>query len=436
MQNSYPPKKLIRITTVPMALRYLLPGQMNFMKNNGYEVLMISADGKELPDVIEQEQCRHMVVPMTRKITPFQDLKCLWQLIKIFRKEKPDIVHSHTPKAGLLGMIAAKIAGVKTRVHTVAGLPLMVESGFKYQLLKTIEKITYAAANHIWPNSQSLYQFILREKLANPKKLGIIGSGSTNGINTDRFNISKLDQNKMQRIKTAIDYNAKNTYLLCIGRLVKDKGIVELVNVFTNLQQTNPALRLILVGDFEESLDPLPSSTIHKIQNNNAIIHISWSNDVEYYMQLAHNFVFPSHREGFPNVLLQAGAMQLPIICSRITGNIDIVKENETGLIFEPGNESQMQLLIQQAIEHKDAMLQMAKKLKDTVVNEYHRGYIWQKIYDQYTIVAAPQRSTVGLIQIINFAFADRLNQAKRYWEFFVLSLHFRKMPKRTTQSL
>ena len=136
-----------------MALSYLLPGQMHFMASHGFDVLMISADGKELPAVIEKEQCRHMIVPMTRKITPIQDLKCLFQLIRIFKKEKPDIVHTHTPKAGLLGMLAAKYCGIKVRIHTVAGLPLMVEKGFKYQLLKFIEKLTYAAASQVWPNS-------------------------------------------------------------------------------------------------------------------------------------------------------------------------------------------------------------------------------------------------------------------------------------------
>lgn len=148
-----------------MALGYLLPGQMRFMAGNGFDVLMISADGKELAAVIENEKCRHIIVPMTRKITPFQDVTCLIRLIKIFRKEKPDIVHTHTPKAGLLGMLAAKVCGVKIRIHTVAGLPLMAESGFKYRLLKFIERLTYAAANQVWPNSQSLFNFISEKKL-------------------------------------------------------------------------------------------------------------------------------------------------------------------------------------------------------------------------------------------------------------------------------
>ena len=170
-----------------MALRYLLPGQMHFMAAEGFDVLMISADGPELAEVIKKEQCRHIIVPMTRKITPFRDLSCLFQLIRIFRKEKPAIVHTHTPKAGLLGMLAAKFCGVKIRIHTVAGLPLMVEKGFTYQLLKFIERITYAAATEVWPNSNSLLGFILAEKLTRPGKLRIIGRGSTNGIDINRF---------------------------------------------------------------------------------------------------------------------------------------------------------------------------------------------------------------------------------------------------------
>ena len=377
-------KKLIRITTVPMALRYLLPGQMRFMAANGFDVLMISADGKELSEVKEQEQCRHIIVPMTRKITIFQDIKCLFQLISIFRKEKPDIVHTHTPKAGLLGMLAAKLCGVKIRIHTVAGLPLMVERGFKYRLLKFIEKITYASAGQVWPNSNSLLRFISEKKLVDAAKLRIIGKGSTNGIDINRFNKDTLDEKVVTEIKNQLNYSSQNKYLLCIGRLVVDKGIVELANVFVQLQKNDPSLKLILVGGYEPLLDPLPVNTLQQIETNNAIIHINWSNNVEYYMHLANYFVFPSHREGFPNVLLQAGAMELPVICSRITGNIDIITDNETGLIFEPGNEQQMLSLLQYAMAHAQDMQAMAKKLQQIVREDYRRENIWQNILTAY----------------------------------------------------
>ncbi|MEO6255060.1 MAG: glycosyltransferase family 4 protein [Ferruginibacter sp.] len=377
-------KKLIRITTVPMALRYLLPGQMRFMAANGFDVLMISADGKELREVIESEQCRHLVVPMTRKITPLQDLRCLFKLIGIFRKEKPDIVHTHTPKAGLLGMLAARYCGVKTRIHTVAGLPLMVEKGFKYQLLKFIEKLTYSAATQVWPNSDSLKRFITAKKLCKTKKLHIIGKGSTNGINLERFNTVALDENMLTQVRQQINFRQQNKYLLCIGRLVKDKGIVELVNVFVELKKNNEQLILILVGEYEHALDPLPAATLNEINSNPSIIHVNWTNQVAYYMHIADLFVFPSHREGFPNVLLQAGAMGLPVICSQITGNIDIVTNNETGLIFDSGNEQQMLKLLQYALAHPQHMHDMAKQLQQYINENYRRENIWQNMLEAY----------------------------------------------------
>lgn len=367
-----------------MALRYLLPGQMHFMASHGFDVLMISADGKELPEVIAHEQCPHIIVPMTRKITPVQDLRCLFKLVRIFRKEKPDIVHTHTPKAGLLGMLAAKIAGVPVRIHTVAGLPLMAETGFKYQLLSFIEKLTYAAAKEVWPNSNSLKKYIVDHRLCKTAKLRIIAKGSSNGINIDRFNEAALDNKVLEEIKQQLHYSPNITYLLCIGRLVKDKGLVELVNVFTQLQKNNDTLRLVLVGEYEASLDPLPAATLQEIASNPGIVHIRWTNQVEYYMELADIFVFPSHREGFPNVLLQAGAMKLPVVCSRITGNIDIVTHHETGLIFDKGNVQQMLEQLHFALAQPQRMQAMAEALQLDIQQHYRRENIWQNMLDTY----------------------------------------------------
>lgn len=384
MKNFSGNKKLVRITTVPMALRYLLRGQMRFMTANGFDVLMISATGKELAEVIQNEQCRHIVVPMTRKITPFTDLVCLFHLIRIFRKEKPDIVHTHTPKAGLLGMLAAKICGVRTRIHTVAGLPMMVEKGLKYQVLKFVEKLTYASASEVWPNSNSLKHFIQEKGLCKPAKLKMIGKGSTNGIDLNRFSKRDLDEKIISNIKTELNYSPEKTYLLCIGRLVADKGVVELVNVFVQLQKKDRSVILLLVGGFEPDLDPLPAATLLEIETNSSIVHISWTDHVEYYMHLAHYFVFPSHREGFPNVLLQAGAMELPVICSQITGNIDIVTNNETGLIFECGNEQQILKLLEYALAHPQHMNIMAKQLQSRIQESYRQENIWQNMLAAY----------------------------------------------------
>ncbi len=377
-------KKLIRITTVPMALKYLLPGQMHFMGQNGYEVHMISADGKELRDVLEAEQCKHTIVPMTRKITPWQDLKCLFQLYKIFKEEKPDIVHSHTPKAGLLGMLAAKFAKVPLRIHTVAGLPLMSAVGVKLKLLIFIEKLTYWAANEIWPNSPSLLAIIKNKKLVLPAKLRIIANGSSNGINLHKYSKNSLQPNILEQVKQSVKYQEKNIYLLCVGRLVADKGIVELIEAFLVLQRKYRNLKLVLVGQMEQDLDPLPKDTLHQIQNNGDIKHIPWSEHVAYYMSISNYFVFPSHREGFPNVLLQAGAMELPIICSNIEGNVDIVAHLKTGLIFEKKEVNKIIELLQGSLGGQFENQAMAVQLAKEVSTTFDSKFIWKAIAQQY----------------------------------------------------
>lgn len=367
-----------------MALKYLLPGQMKFMQHNGFDVTMISADGKERNDVIKNEGCPHIIVPMTRQITPVQDIKCLIKLIKYFRAIKPDIVHTHTPKAGLLGMLAAWFCNIKVRIHTVAGLPMMVEKGFKYQLLKFIEKLTYSAATQVWPNSNSLKKYIEQHHLANPAKIFVISKGSSNGINLKRFNKSLLEEVVIAETKKSINFSIEYIYLLCVGRLVADKGVVEVVKAFIELQKENAALKLILVGDYEETLDPLPKYVLDEIKTNQAIIHIRWTDYVEYYMALAHIFIFPSHREGFPNVLLQAASMELPIICSNITGNIDIVEHNKTGLIFEPGKTDQITDAVKYALVNKDTLKTMAANLYSQVTENYNREIIWKNILEKY----------------------------------------------------
>lgn len=157
--------KLIRITTVPVSLNILLRGQHAFMRQQGFEVIGVSSGGGELQEVAQREQISTRRIEMARTISPLKDLKSLWQLYKLFRKEKPDIVHSHTPKAGLLGMLAARLSGVPIRLHTVAGLPLTESRGAKRKLLEFTEKLTYRCAHRIYPNSQGLCDFILQKKI-------------------------------------------------------------------------------------------------------------------------------------------------------------------------------------------------------------------------------------------------------------------------------
>ena len=179
-------KKLIRITTVPGSLDKLLDGQLKFMSAY-YDVVAVSSYSETLEKVHEKEGVRVKSVEMTRQITLGKDVIALWKMYRFLRKEKPFIVHTHTPKAGIVGMMAAWIARVPIRLHTVAGLPLMEATGNKRRLLNWVEKITYSLATKVYPNSYGLYDFIVSHKLCGEKKLKVIGSGSSNGINSAFF---------------------------------------------------------------------------------------------------------------------------------------------------------------------------------------------------------------------------------------------------------
>ncbi|MEP1086209.1 glycosyltransferase family 4 protein [Algoriphagus sp.] len=385
--------KLIRITTVPISLKLLLAGQMKFMREQGWDVLMVSADGRELPQVVKAEGVRHEVIPFTRKITPFQDLKCLWLLYQLFKSEQPDIVHTHTPKAGLLGMIASKLAGVKVRIHTLAGIPYMAAEGGKKSLLENMEKLTYSYATHVWPNSNGLKNFVVENELCASEKLTVIGKGSSNGVDLEKFNRGVLKENHLVAATMRILPGEEDFIILSVGRLVKDKGIQELVDAFLGSKIVSKS-KLVLLGSFEQELNPLSPETIKIINDHPRIVQIDWSDHVAHYLALADVLVHPSHREGFPNVLLEAGAMHLPVICSDIIGNTDVITQQKTGLIFPVKNVEVLKEAMEFAYVKRDKMAELADNLYREVCDNYERTQVQQEIFAHYQQVLKAASTT------------------------------------------
>ncbi len=283
-------------------------------------------------------------------------------------------------------MLAAKIAGVPVRLHTVAGMPLMTAWGNKRRLLMWMEKLTYLAADKVLPNSLSLHDFILKNGMASAKKLQLIGKGSSNGIDLARFSPEKIKPGKLKKTKDQIGWQPDQIWPLAVGRVVVDKGIGELIQAFLELKKEFPTLRLLLLGPLERERpeETLPAAMLQIIQNHPDIRHVSWSDEVEYFMHLADFFVHPSHREGFPNVLLQAGAMECPIVCSDIPGNVDIVSHRQTGLLFEVKNENDLAEKLRFALQHPEQAAAFAKNLRAQIEADFSRASIHQKLYDFY----------------------------------------------------
>ncbi len=378
--------KLIRITTVPTSLKILLKGQHRFMSENGFEVIGISSSGEELQDVEKEENIRTISVEMTRTISPFKDLKSVWQLYKIFKKEKPQIVHTHTPKAGTVGILAAKLAGVPHRLHTVAGLPLLVVKGKKRKLLDFVEKITYACATKIYPNSFGLQEIILKNKYTTKDKLKVIGKGSSNGIDTSHFDPKLFSEEQKQELKNSLGIKPEDFVFVFVGRLVKDKGINELINAFSQIRKfaNSQICKLVLVGTFETELDPLLPETLKEIETNPNIISVGFQKDVRPYFAISDCLVFPSYREGFPNVVLQAGAMGLPSIVSDINGCNEIVENGYNGFIIPVQNQEKLHEKMLFLLQNFEKRTEIANNSRKKIVENYERNYIWNEILKEY----------------------------------------------------
>ncbi len=376
--------KLLRITTVPISLQKLLQGQPQYMMQNGIEVVLASAEGKEIPEIEKTTGLKVHTLPLTRKISPFTDLRAVWYTYKLIKKEKPDIVHTHTPKAGLVGMLAAKLAGVPIRMHTVAGLPLMQTTGLKRKVLNTVERLTSWAATGIYPNSQNLAQFMMEHNLAPAHKIKVLANGSSNGIDTNFFNPEQMDKKTLKQLQQRLTITENDFVFLFVGRLVGDKGINELVKAFTNLQESFPNIKLLLVGNEEPDLDPLKKDTLTTIQHNSNIITTGWVDDVRPFMAIANLLVFPSYREGFPNVVLQAGAMGLPAIVTNINGCNEIVTNGYNGLIVPVRSEVALKHAMSSLLKKPKNYKQMALNARPVIERNYKQDVVWKALLEAY----------------------------------------------------
>lgn len=375
--------KIIRITTVPGSLKTLLKGQLLFMSKY-FEVVGIASKGKELKEIELAEKISTFPINMTRKITPLKDLLSLIKLVSFYLKEKPSIVHTHTPKAGILGMLAARLSGVPICLHTVAGLPLMEASGFKRRILNVVEKITYSCATRVYPNSFGLKEFILVNKLCGLKKLHVIGNGSSNGINTTYFSKEQIPTNELQRYRNKIGITTSDFVLIFVGRLVADKGINELIQALKKVKSKHDNVKLLLVGPYENNLDPLLPETLMEIEDDHNIISVGYQNDVRPYLAISNALIFPSYREGFPNVPMQAGAMGLPCIVTDINGCNEIITHEDNGLIIPPKNCKELEKAMFRILEDKKLTQKMASNARHRIVSRFDQQTIWRLIKEEY----------------------------------------------------
>lgn len=375
--------KIIRVTTVPISLIKLLEGQLGFMSNYFEVVAVSSSDNGMLEDYAAKEGVRSYAINMTRKITPLRDLIALIKMILFFYKEKPLIVHSHTPKAGLISMLAAYIVGVPHRLHTIAGLPLVEAKGLRLFLLKAIERLVSFCSTRVYPNSHGLKALVLAENLCPISKMKVIGHGSSNGIDTNYFN-PELYYSEKEKIRKEIGLCESDFVFIFIGRMVNDKGINELVSAFNQLFNTNDNVKLLLLGNFETELSPLKTETISIINNLKNIKLLGYSSDIRPYLAISNFLVFPSYREGFPNAVMQSLAMNVPVIATDINGCNELISYQENGFLIPIKDEKALAEVMNLVYSNKNSTNLVVSNTREVIKQKFERSIFWNYLLDEY----------------------------------------------------
>lgn len=376
-------KILIRTTTIPGSMRTLLTGQLRFMSSY-YDVVAVTSGGPIYDKMLEEQEVRGYVVPFTRKTFSIgADIKAFFKLIKIFRKEKPFIVHSHTSKDGLLCMVAAWLCRVPHRLYTIAGLADL--SGVRGRLLDLAEWVTFACATGIYPNSKNMMDIYLKKGMFKASKAKVLLNGSSNGIDVDYFSEDQIPNETVAAIRNQFNCKPDTMMFVFIGRVTGDKGVNELIQAFGMLSKGQYVdAKLMIVGSYEKELDPVAPETQNEIETNGNIVFAGFQSDVRPYILAADALILPSYREGMPNVVMQAGALNRPCIVTNINGSNEIIIEGKNGNIVPRKDTQALYKMMKAYCDDSDKVKEMGRNARELIMTRYRRQDLWDALLKEY----------------------------------------------------
>lgn len=360
-------KKIIRAVTVPGSLGFCRDVMIK-MREKGYEMIAVSSPGEQLDELKDKYGFATYAVPMARHISILGDIKSLLQMIKVFRKERPQMVHSLTPKAGLICMMAAWLTRVPVRVHMFTGLVWPTSKGLKRKILMATDWLTCACATHVLPEGQGVLNDLKNGHITK-KPMKVLGYGNVMGIDLERFDPSRF---------TDVQKDENTFTFVFVGRITGDKGINELVEAFVKLNEKHPDTRLVLVGRYESELDPLKSETLQKIESCQAIDACGpkFGDDLLLEYLKSDCFIMPSYREGFPNTVIEAGAMGLPSIVTDINGSREIIVDGENGLIVPPQKVQPLYDAMERMMNDKELREKMHQNARPMIASRFEKNFV------------------------------------------------------------
>jgi lipopolysaccharide/colanic/teichoic acid biosynthesis glycosyltransferase len=383
--------RVVHMVTAPPTTRLML-GQLRALCEAGFEVIVMSAPGRELDLVAEQEGVRRVAAPMEREIAPWHDARSLWWLWRLMRRFHPALVNVGTAKAGLLGGLAAWLAGVPCRVYTLHGLRLETTTGLKRRLLIRTEKLACWCAHRVVCVSESVRTRALELGLTRREKMVLLGAGSFNGIDAARFAPTPERARAAVAKRAELGIAREVPVVGFVGRLTRDKGLPELVQAYVSLRERFPALRLLLIGRFETG-DPVPEETRRFIESDPGVIHVGYVSDPSGFYHVMDVFALPTYREGFPTVALEAAAAGKAMVTTRATGARDAVVDGITGLIVPIGDAVALTEALERLLSDRALAMQMGKAARDRAERDFRQDRLWAELADLYRSLLAERGS-------------------------------------------
>jgi glycosyltransferase involved in cell wall biosynthesis len=373
---------LVHITTVPISL-FFLSGQVRYMKSRGFNVHAVSSPGEGLTRFGQEEGIPVHGIPMFREISPFKDLVALAKIFRLFRTIRPDIVHSHTPKGGLLGMTGSWLARVPNRFYHIHGLPYMTTTGWKRQILVWSERLSCTLAGQVLCVSKSIRELAIADRICPESKIKVLSNGSINGVDAEnRFNPQQyLEQKARIRLRHGIPQEA--VVLGFVGRLVLDKGIAELAQAWGVLREEFPNLHLLLVGP-SESTDAAIFALLNGLQRDERVHFTGMLWDTAEIYAAIDIVILPTYREGFPVVPLEAAAMALPVISTKVPGCIDAIEDDVTGLLVPVHNVEALIDAVRTYVRQPLLRHQHGQAARERVLRDFRPGTLWSATYNEY----------------------------------------------------
>lgn len=371
------PIKIIRAVTASDSIVFFEP-MVKDLQERGYEIVSVSSPGESLIR-LREKGVKVIEVPMERRISMFRDLMSLMRMISVFRKEKPFMVHSMTPKAGMLCMLAAWLTRVPRRVHTFTGLVWPTSTGVKRRILMATDWLTCACATHIIPEGRGVMNDLQNHITKKPMK--VLGYGNVRGVDMEKFS----RRTEVEDMAKGIKKEGIFTFIF-VGRIVGDKGINELVSAFAELHKKYEKTRLLLIGNFEQHLDPLQAETLNVIDKHTFIESLGpkYVDELLAYYAASDCFVFPSYREGFPNTVMEAGAMGLPSIVTDINGSREIIIDGKNGVIIPSKDVEALYHAMEEMITNSDKTKEYADNAREMIASRFERGFVCKCLYDFY----------------------------------------------------